>query len=150
MQAMETLKFLLIPLRGGAIVLIALCSVLLLIAAAGGLLGLPLALIVVSWFCKYGFALLDRVADGVNEPPVLSYEMVNPVNESRPLGLLVVVAVFFGATAVLGRWLGAEAAMFLRVSGLLLLPAVVMAQAAGGFLQSLSPVVLLRHSPKDL
>lgn len=144
MQAMETLKFLLIPLRGGTIVLIALCSVLLLIAAAGGLLGLPLALIVVSWFCKYGFALLDRVADGVNEPPVLSYEMVNPANESRPLGLLVVVAVFFGATAVLGRWLGAEAAMFLRVSGLLLLPAVVMAQAAGGFLQSLNPVVLLQ------
>ena len=62
---------------------------------------MPLALLVVSWFFKYGFVLLDQVADGVNEPPVLSYEMLNPANESRPLGLLFVVAVFYVGTEAL-------------------------------------------------
>jgi hypothetical protein len=142
MQATEVLKFLLIPLRGASIVLIALFSILLLIAAAGGLLGLPLALIVVSWFFKYGFALLDQVADGVNEPPVLSYEMVNPANESRPLGLLLVVAVYYGVTEALGRWLDGGTMTVVRGAGLLSLPAIIMAQATGGFMRSLNPVVL--------
>ena len=144
MQATETLKFLLVPLRSASIVLIALFSVLLLIAAGGGLLGLPLAMIVLSWFFKYGFALLDRVADGVNEPPVLSYEMINPANESRPLGLALVVAIFYGLTEALGRWFGSDVITVLRVVGALLLPAMIMAQAAGGFVQSLNPVLLFR------
>jgi hypothetical protein len=144
MQAAETLKYLLIPLRGASLVLIAIFSVLLLIAASGGLLGLPLALLTISWFFKYGFALLDHVADGVGEPPVLSYEMVNPINESRPLGLLLVVSAFSFGTEVLGSWLGAEVTTALRALGLLLLPAIIMAQAAGGFWQSLNPLVLLQ------
>lgn len=144
MQATDTLKFLLIPLRSASLVLIAIFSVLLLIAAGGGLLGLPLALLVMSWFFKYGFALLDQVADGVNEPPVLSYEMVNPANESRPLGLLLVVAIFYGLTEALGRWFGGDVITVLRLVGALLLPAMIMAQAAGGFVQSLNPVLLFQ------
>ncbi len=41
MHAMETLKYLLIPLRGAALVLIVVFSLLLLLAAEGGLLGVP-------------------------------------------------------------------------------------------------------------
>jgi hypothetical protein len=144
MQAAETLKYLLVPLRGASIVLIAIFSMLLLIAASGGLLGLPLALLTISWFFKYGFALLDHIADGVLEPPVLSYEMLNPLNESRPLGLLLVVSTYSFLTEVLGYWLTAEVTTALRAFGLLLLPAIIMAQAAGGFWQSLNPILLLR------
>ena len=144
MQALEPLKYLLIPLRGASLTLIALFSVLLLIAASGGLLGLPLALIVTSWFFKYGFALLDQVADGIDEPPVLSYEMINPLNESRPLGLLLVVAVVYLVTEALGHEFGFGLTTALRTIGLLLLPAVIMAQAAGGFVQSLNPVTLIQ------
>ncbi|HEY0686514.1 MAG TPA: hypothetical protein VGD45_29515 [Steroidobacter sp.] len=144
MHAMETLKYLSIPLRGAALVLILSFSILLLLAAHGGLLGLPLALLVASWFFKYGFALLDQVADGVNEPPVLSYEMLNPANESRPLGLVVVVAVFYFLTDMLRFSLGAEAVTVLRAVGLLLVPAIIMTQAASGFAQSLNPLVLLQ------
>ena len=43
MHATETLKYLLIPLRGAALILIVAFALLLLIAANGGLLGLPLA-----------------------------------------------------------------------------------------------------------
>ncbi|MBM0107252.1 hypothetical protein JM946_21150 [Steroidobacter sp. S1-65] len=144
MHAMETLKYLLIPLRGAALVLVVSFSILLLLAAHGGLLGLPLALLVVSWFFKYGFALLDRVADGVNEPPVLSYEMVNPVNESRPAGLVLVVTIFYVVTAAMGAWFGEEAVTLLRAAGLVLVPAVIMTQAAGSFAQALNPLVLLQ------
>ena len=118
--------------------------ILLLIAASGGLLGLPLALLTISWFFKYGFALLDHVADGVIEPPVLSYEMVNPVNESRPLGLLLVVFAYAALTEIVGYSLGAQVTAALRALGLLLLPAIIMTQAAGGFWQSLNPIVLLQ------
>jgi hypothetical protein len=144
MQAAEILKYLLIPLRGASLVLIVGFSVLLLIAASGGLLGLPLALLTISWFFKYGFALLDHVADGVNEAPVLSYEMVNPVNESRPLGLAIVVCVYGFLTELLGYWFGAEVTGALRVLGLLLLPAIIMTQAASSFWESLNPIVLLQ------
>lgn len=144
MHAMETLKYLLIPLRGAALILIVLFSFLLLLAARGGLLGVPLALIVLSWFFKYGFALLDNVADGVHEPPVLSYEMVHPANESRPLGLLAIVGVFYFLTGSLQPLLGSGAVTALRAIGLLLVPAIVMMQVMEGFFDSLNPVNLLQ------
>src|SRR5687768_10054375 len=111
MPATATLKYLLIPLRGASLVLIVTFSILLLIASSGGLLGLPLALLTISWFFKYGFVLLDHVADGVMEPPVLAIEMINPVNESRPVGLLLVV---FGY-GFLTQALGAEVTTALRL-----------------------------------
>ncbi len=144
MHAMETLKYLLIPLRGAALILIVSFSILLLLAANGGLLGLPLAMLVISWFFKYGFAVLDQVADGIDEPPVLSYEMLNPANESRPLGLLLVIAVFYFGTEALRPSLGGDVVTILRATGLLLVPAIIMTQAATGFMQSLNPVVLFQ------
>lgn len=144
MHALETLKCLLIPLRGAALVLIVTFSILLFIAANGGLLGLPLALLVVSWLSKYGFALLDQVADGIAAPPVLSYEMINPANESRPLGLLLIVIVFYLATEALRAALGGGLVTMLRAAGLLLVPAIIMTQAASSFGESLNPRVLWR------
>jgi len=144
MQAAAMLKYLLIPLRGPSLALVAIFSILLLIAVAGGLIGLPLALLTVSWFFKYGFALLDHVADGVIEPPVLAYEMLNPLNESRPLGLLLIVFVYGFATEALRYWFGGDVVAALRVLGVLLLPAVIMTQAASTFWESLNPILLLQ------
>lgn len=141
---MATLKYLLIPLRGAAVFLIVVFSFLLMLAAAGGLIGLPLALLVLSWFFKYGFALLDQVADGVNEPPVLSYEMLHPANESRPLGLLAIVGLFYLLTGMLQPMLGSGVVTALRAMGLLLVPAIIMMQVMEGFFDSLSPVNLLQ------
>lgn len=144
MHAMATLKYLLIPLRGAAVFLIVVFSFLLMLAAAGGLIGLPLALLVLSWFFKYGFALLDQVADGVNEPPVLSYEMLHPANESRPLGLLAIVGLFYLLTGMLQPMLGSGVVTALRAMGLLLVPAIIMMQVMEGFFDSLNPVNLLQ------
>jgi hypothetical protein len=144
MHAMETLKYLLIPLRSASIILIVLFSFLLLVAATGGLIGLPLAMIILSWFFKYGFAVLDQVADGKNEPPVLSYEMINPANESRPLGLMLIVGSFYLLTGMLQSWVGHDAVTVIRAIGLLLVPAIIMVQVLDGFMESLNPIKLLQ------
>ena len=59
--------------------------------SVGSLFGLPLTFILVSWFAKYCFVLLDSVVAGDEEAPVLSVEMVNPVSEQRPLAQVALV-----------------------------------------------------------
>jgi hypothetical protein len=63
--------------------------------------GLPLLLILASWTVKYALALIDHGARGL-PPPVLSVEMVNPVN-GRPLAALLLVAAGLGATQLAGH-----------------------------------------------
>jgi hypothetical protein len=94
------LRHLLIPLKPASLFLVAMLTVGLALALRGGLLGIPLAVLLVWWFFKYCFLLLDAVMAGAEEPPVLSLEALNPVSEVRPLvqaGLIVC-----GATLVLG------------------------------------------------
>ena len=78
-------RYLLFPLRGAALVLVVSFTLGQVLAVRAGLLGIPLAVILVSWFFKYCFVLLDAIVAGEEEPPVLSAEMVNPVSEQRPL-----------------------------------------------------------------
>jgi hypothetical protein len=124
------LRFLIYPLRGGSLALIVVFSLLLTLAGAGGLLGLPLALIVLSWFFKYGFVLLDHAADGSTEPPTLSLDMVNPANEQRPLAFLAVAGAFYALTKLLTPSIGEGGVAALRVIGVLVLPAMLMVQGA--------------------
>ena len=84
MSAAATLRYLAIPLRMAPLLLIGSFSLLLILAAKAGFFGIPLGLIILSWFTKYSFVLMDHLADGVTEPPVLSIEMVNPLSEQRP------------------------------------------------------------------
>jgi len=62
---------------------------------------LPLLLILASWTMKYALALIDHGARGL-PPPVLSVEMVNPVN-GRPLAALLLAAAGLGATQIAGH-----------------------------------------------
>ena len=74
------------PLRPAPLLLIVAFAYFSHLPLVRGLLGLPLRLIVLSWFLKYAFVVLDTAARGLGEPPVLSLEMVNPLDEQRPLG----------------------------------------------------------------
>src|SRR5262245_20910132 len=85
------LKF---PLHTAPALVIAVFCVLLWLAQSARMLGIPLLLIVVSFFFKYSFVLLDYVIDGRSEPPAMSAEMMNPV-EQRPLGMFLLMIVFF-------------------------------------------------------
>ena len=101
--------------HGTALLLVAIFTVGLLIAANAGLLGIPLAAMLVSLFFKYCFVVLDAAIAGHDEPPVMSVELANPVNEPRPIshallivaGVLVAKAVYVYAGHAAGVLLGA-------------------------------------------
>src|SRR5262245_44190214 len=140
MGAAAIFRYLAIPLRTAPLLLIGTFSVLLVLAAKSRFTGIPLALIVLSWFSKYAFVLLDHLADGVVEPPVLSIEMVNPLTEQRPLILLLMgLGVYFGAEAA-SVWIGERGALVLMFAPGAILPAIVAVQGATNtVVQSLNP-----------
>lgn len=102
-------RYLLYPLRGGALVLVITFTLGWVIVFQAGITGILLAVLLTSWFFKYCFILLDAVVAGAEEAPVLSAEMVNPVDEQRPLAQALLIAA--------GGWLAVE-------SGRLIAPAV--------------------------
>lgn len=140
MGAAAILRYLAVPLRMAPLLLIGTFSVLLVLAVYARFLGIPLALIVLSWFSKYSFVLMDRLAEGVVEPPVLSTEMVNPLDEQRPLILLVMtIGLFYGSNAA-SYWVGSRGSLVLFIAVAATLPAVVAVQGATGtVVQSLNP-----------
>jgi hypothetical protein len=91
------LRHLLRPARGAALLLILVEALGLELAARAGLFGLPLSLLLLSWFFKYAFVLFDYSSRGFDEPPVLDLEMVNPANEQRPIAALVIAILCSGA-----------------------------------------------------
>jgi hypothetical protein len=93
-------RYLLYPLRGAALVLVITFTLGWVVVFRAGFTGIPLALLLTSWFFKYCFILLDSIVAGAEEPPVLSIEMVNPVDEQRPLLQALLIAG--------GAWLAIE------------------------------------------
>jgi hypothetical protein len=127
------------PLKTAPLMLIAIFSVMLVFASRAGLFGLPLSLILMSWFFKYAFVLLDHATDGVEEPPVLSVEMINPASEQRSLVLLILVVGLFFVSNAATYWFGPALGALLGITLVLILPAIVGVQGAtGSLLQSLN------------
>ena len=132
-------RYLALPLKTAPLMLIAIFSFMLSIAARVGLYGLPLTLILMSWFFKYAFVLLDHTTDGAREPPVLSVEMINPVSEQRSLVLLILVVGIFFASDAAAYWFGPILGLLLGLVLVFILPAIVAVQGATGSLaQSLN------------
>jgi hypothetical protein len=90
-------RYLLMPFHATPLILVGTFTILFWFALHAGLFGIPLALILTSWFFKYCYVLLDAVVAGHHELPVLSVEMLNPVDEQRPL--FQAVMSVFGALA---------------------------------------------------
>lgn len=118
-------RYLLLPFHTTTLVLVATFTLGWVVVTHAGLAGIPLGLILLSWFFKYCFVLLDSVVAGNESPPVLSIEMVNPVDEQRPLAqaAIVVLGVLL-VRAALGH-LGHPAALFIGTILVFELPASV-------------------------
>jgi hypothetical protein len=96
---------------------------------------------VFSWFFKYAYVLLDSVANGIDRPPVLSVEMLNPIDEQRPLAQLVVVGLIVWLAYTVGGW----GAVVIGVIGLLYLPvSVAVLGASSRAIDAVNPVALTR------
>jgi hypothetical protein len=113
------------PVRGGAAAVVVVFAFLLFMAARAGLIGIPLALLVTSWFFKYAYILFDHTVRGFDEPPTLDIQMMNPIDEQRPLGQLLILGLIGYAVYLTYDQFGAAAAVGLAVVCLFFLPASV-------------------------
>ena len=139
------LSLLFLPARPVPLVLIASFALGLTLAVKAGLLGIPLALILLSWYFKYAYVVLDTTLRGFDEPPVLSVDMVNPASEQRPLGQLLIIAVFYAGTRAAQPLIGAAAVSVLRLAALALLPAcIAVLGVSRSIFDAVNPAMLLK------
>ena len=132
--------YLSMPLRTTGLILIAVLSVVLLIAVRAGFTGILLALVSSVALIKYAYVLLERVANGASEPPVMSFEMVSPFEGIESLVHLVLAILTAGAAIHL-RAVGESGwAAALCVGVLVVLPASIGALGlTGNALQAFNP-----------
>jgi hypothetical protein len=143
MPISDFVRYLLLPARPTVLFLIAALSLGFLLALHGGLLGIVLALLLLTWLFNYSYVLLEQIANGAREPPVLAIEMLNPVNEQRPLLQLAIVLVVYGALRTLAHYTLPALALALELLALIALPASIGALGVGdSFWQAINPVVL--------
>src|ERR1700722_26469 len=122
---LNLLRHLFRPARGGAVAVVVVFAFLLFMAANAKLVGLPLALLVTSWFFKYAYILFDHTVRGFDEPPVLDIQMMNPVDEQRPLGQVLILGLLGFAVYQTYDRFGMAAALGLGILCLFFLPASV-------------------------
>lgn len=124
---MDYLRVLLVPFHATSLMLVAVFSVVItlllsLASSAGvfGIAGLIAVALVNIWVLKYCFVLIEQLADGAQEPPVMDADMLSPF-ESRPLAQGALLAL--GGTLC---WkIGGAAGVALAVLLLLAFPAQV-------------------------
>jgi hypothetical protein len=137
-------RYFLVPLHGVVLLLVVCFTLGLLLALKAGFPGIPLAAVLVSWFLKYCFVLLDAVVAGDAEPPVLSVEMVNPLSEQRPLAqaFLIVAAVML--VGALKKFAGETAGTLCGALLTLALPAsIAVLGVSGNPFRAASPLALI-------
>lgn len=144
---MDYLKILLVPFRAASLLMVAaisLCLAFFLWAAASlGLMGL-LALIGVIllnlWVLNYCFVLIEQLADGATEPPVMDTNMLTPFARRPWMQALVLVAA-----AALCWKVGGNYAIALGVLFVLLIPAQTAQIAMGeNLFQVMNPLAWFR------
>jgi hypothetical protein len=121
----KIISHLLRPARGGAAGVLIVFAVLLSIAAKAGLLGIPMACILTSWFFKYAYILFDHTVRGFDEPPALDIQMLNPLDEQRPLAQVAILGLIYGAVHFAQARMGPTPALIIAVAAALFLPASI-------------------------
>ena len=138
-------RYLLMPLRSTPLILVATFAVLWDFALAAKVIGIPADFLLTSWFFKYCFVLLDTIVAGRDELPVLSVEMINPVDEQRPLVQAVICALGFIACWWVYHGYGPVAGLALGAVLLTALPATVgLLAISDSWVHALSPLAIAR------
>jgi hypothetical protein len=133
------------PARGGAAGVVVVFAILLSIAAKAGLLGIPLALILLSWLFKYAYVLFDHVVRGVDEPPALDINMMNPLSEQRPIAQIIILAAVAALVKMTAVAFSPLAGTVLAIVALFFFPAsVAILGLEGNILKAVYPVALGR------
>jgi hypothetical protein len=142
---LKIIRHLLRPTRGGAAAVLIVFAVLLAIAAKVGIAGIPLALILTSWFFKYAYILFDHTVHGFDEPPTLDIHMLNPIDEQRPLAQVAILGLIYLAVKFARDTMGSTVAAVIAVLAALLLPAsVAVLGLEGNIFKAAYPVAWVR------
>jgi hypothetical protein len=143
MPVQNLLRYLLLPARPTVLFLIVALSLGCALALNGGLLGIPIGVMLLLALCSYSQVLLERIANGAPEPPVLSIEMLHPLSEHRPLLPLAIVLGMGGALRLVAYTLGTPVAVLFGIIAGCALPAALGALAVGSSaVQAIDPRVL--------
>jgi hypothetical protein len=137
---MDYLRAILVPFRPASLILVAIFALLISFFVSGGLYGLFAAVMLQAWVLKYCYVLIEHIADGATEPPVMDVDMLSPF-EGRPwiqLGLLVGGGLLCDA-------IGGAAGALLAVLLLIVFPASVALLGMGeNFFQAMNPIAWWR------
>ena len=143
MSPAKFLHYLMLPARPTALLFIAVLTLGFALCSAAGWFGLPVLVILLSWLFKYAYVLLEHVAHGAREPPVLAIEMVNPASELRPWVQLAIVTVCYLGLRALSGIIGAAPTLVIEGVALAALPASIAALGVGdAYWQAINPLAL--------
>jgi hypothetical protein len=78
-----------------------------------------------SWFFKYAYILFDHTVRGFDEPPTLDIQMLNPLDEQRPLAQVAILGLIYAAVEFARHTLGPVSGTIIAVTAALFLPASV-------------------------
>ncbi len=124
------LRYLAYPANLASLIFILFASVLVTAATYVGAFGIPLGLIILTWFLKYGLVTVEHITWQQPEEPVLSVEMIHPLEQQKSIILLVVVGEFSAAFYAAQYWFGTFVGAVIGIAAIMLLPVVVAVQVA--------------------
>lgn len=113
--------------------------------SVGKVFGIPLIVIMLTWFFRYGLLMMEHTAWDGREAPVIEVEMLNPLEQMKSFILLFITGVFFAiyyaAQYWSFKWFGTRAlGVFVGLAAVGLLPAIAAVQIAKDrALQALDP-----------
>lgn len=137
---MDYLRVLLVPFQVTSLILVAIFSLLLAAFDLAGFYGAIAGLFLQIWMLKYCYVLIEHVAEGSMDPPVMSSDMLSPF-EARPWVQLIIVIAGATLCLAIGGVLGAILGVFL----LALLPASIAILGFGEqYFQAVNPRTLFR------
>lgn len=125
-------RYFLLPFHSVTLVLLATFTLGWVLVLHAGILGLPMGLILLSWFFKYCFVLFDSIVAGDETPPVLSIEMMNPIDEQRPIAQAAIIVMGILLVRTISDHLGHAAGVAAGAVLLFELPASVAALGLTG------------------
>jgi hypothetical protein len=137
---MDSLRVLLVPFHSTNLMMVGIFSVLMTFCLWGGWYGWFAAWFLQIWVFKYCYVLIEHLADGATEPPVMDTDMLSP-NEVRPW----IQAALLSIGGWTCYWIGGAAGIMLAIVLLALFPATVAILGFGEApWQTLNPVTLFR------
>ena len=137
---MDHLRVLLVPFHPTNLVMVGLFSVLFTLCLWMGSYGWFAAWFLQVWVFKYCYVLIEHLADGATEPPVMDIDMLSP-GEARPWIQAALLSIGGWSCYLIGGTPGITLAILL----LLLLPATVAILGFGeSWWQAINPVTLWR------